>query len=124
MNAELFVGISGLWMSIACMYVYSDFATEVTGRISTIGSEIYEKNWNAYPIEFWLFVQLTICRSHRPLYFHGFGLINCDMVTFSKVFSEKNLEFPVDFMWFEWELFSFQLVNSAVSYYLMFRRMR
>lgn len=85
MNAELAVGFSGLWMSIACMYVYSDFATKVTTQIQAIGYEMYDKNWNLYPMEYRLFVQLTISRSQRPLYFHGFGLINCDMVTFSKV---------------------------------------
>lgn len=85
MNAELAVGFSGLWMSIATMYVYSDFATKVTSQIQAIGYEMYDKNWNLYPMEYRLFVQLIISRSQRPLYFHGLGLINCDMVTFAKV---------------------------------------
>ncbi|XP_055323103.1 uncharacterized protein LOC129578467 [Sitodiplosis mosellana] len=99
LNAEFFVSISGLWMSVVGMYVYSYFATKTTSEIQAIGEKMYETQWHRYPSEFRMFVQLTISRSHRPLHFHGFGLINCDMVTFSK------------------------LVNSAVSYYLMFRRM-
>lgn len=85
MSAELFVSFSGMWMSIAVMYVYSFFATKVTSQIQTIGDRMYETDWNCFPLEFRLFVQLTINRSQRPLYFHGFGLVNCDMVNFSKV---------------------------------------
>lgn len=100
MNAELFVGISGLWISIACVYVYGDFATKVTSQIQAIGDEMYDKNWNSYPLEFQRFVQLIIIRSQRPLYFHGFGIINCDMVRILKVKflqinskSNRNLKF-------------------------------
>lgn len=72
-------------MSIAGMYVYSFFATKITTQIQTIGERMYETEWNCFPAKFQLFVQLTINRSQRPLYFHGFGLILCDMATFAKV---------------------------------------
>lgn len=84
-NAELFVGISGFCMSVSCMYVYSYFATKTVSEIQSIGDKMYETQWNRYPSEFRMFVQLTISRSQRPLHFSGFGLINCDMVTFLKV---------------------------------------
>lgn len=84
-SAELFVSVSGFWMSISCMYVYSYFATKTTSEIQTIGEKMYEIQWNRFPPEFRMFVQLTISRSQWQLHFHGFGLINCDMVTFSKV---------------------------------------
>lgn len=85
MNAELFVSFSGLWMSISGMYIYSYFATKVTSQIQIIGDKMYETNWNRFPLEFQPFLQPIIIRSQRPLYFHGYGLINCDMATFAKV---------------------------------------
>lgn len=85
-SAELFVSASGLWMSIACMYVYSYFATKVTSQIQAIGDKVYAIQWHYIPLKLRLFVQLTINRSHRPLYFHGFGLVHCNMATFAKVY--------------------------------------
>lgn len=85
MNAEFFVSVSGVWMSVAGMFIYSYFATKVTSQIQAIGDKMYETEWNRFQLEFQPFIRLIISRSHRPLYFHGYGLINCDMVTFSKV---------------------------------------
>lgn len=85
MNAEFFVSVSALWMSVAGMYVYGYFTTKVTSQIQSIGDQMYNTEWIRYPVEYCRFVQLTISRSQRSLYFHGFGLINCDLVTFSKV---------------------------------------
>lgn len=84
-NAELFVSSSGLWISVAGMYVYCYFATKVTTKIRGIGDRMYEIEWNCCPKDFCRFVQLTICRSQQPIFFHGYGLINCDMITLSKV---------------------------------------
>lgn len=81
-----------VWPFLLC---YS--ATAATLAISNVTEIAFNSHWYVYPLGLRKCVLLIIARSQKLVYFTGFKLIRCTLITFTK------------------------LNNSAISYYIMFK---
>lgn len=61
---------------------------------------LFESNyWHELPVDLQKFYILMVKSAQIPLYYHGFGMVNLSLITFSKV------------------------LKTVVSYYLMFKQL-
>lgn len=118
-----FLGIlcSLMWPSIFCYF--ADWTTE---RISKMGDTVYGFNWFDQPVKMQKFMILMIARSQERIYFSGLGLVTCSLEAFGKVCISFNLNktrFDIGTL-YSYHFFNFylQLLNSACSFYVVFRR--
>lgn len=73
------------------MFVYCFFGKMATESFEQMSICLYESNWTEFSVDLQKYIMLMIQNSQRTLFYHGFGIINLDLMTFCKV-SGKSLE--------------------------------
>lgn len=89
MNSDTFVAINGTWCSLTIMYFFCYIAEDVCNKFEEIGNSIYQLNWFHYPPSVQKSLLIIIRQTQRPIRFHGYNVIFCDMPTFAKVIENK-----------------------------------
>lgn len=115
------VGLGLLWSSLFCR-----FAAKRVERIEGVGEAAYNMKWYSFPAKFQRYVILTMLRSQEDIHFSGWGMIYCNLEALSKVYSFlKVISWIPNFIERNEQpfFFIFQIMNSAVSYYLIFREL-
>lgn len=46
---------------------------------------LYESNWQALSVNLQKYIQLMIQNSQKSVFYHGFGMVKLDLMTFTKV---------------------------------------
>lgn len=70
---------SYIWPVLFCF-----FADQTTNRMSAIANDVYDLNWYEFPPKWRRYLILITAYSQRPVYFDGFDLVQCTLVTFTK----------------------------------------
>lgn len=65
--------------------LYCYVGTFTTTQFSNYGDAAYESAWYKYPLNLRKAVQMIIADAQRPLIFYGFGVIDLNLITFTKV---------------------------------------
>lgn len=109
--------------SFLTTFLATYFSTEITLALIEIGDIAYGSKWYTtnYPVRLRVYMLLMIQTAQRPRVFSGYGIFDCSLMTFMKVGSRNNHWLPF-ILYFEWINDIFQLMNTAMSYYLMFKR--
>lgn len=61
------------------------FATKISIQAESIATCVTNLKWYNYPIKYQLYLKLILLRAQRPVAFHGFGIISCNMEIFLAV---------------------------------------
>ena len=56
-----------------------------TDSYKQMSDSVFEMNWPELPNSSQKFIILMIENMQKPLYYHGFGIVNLDLETFAKV---------------------------------------
>lgn len=70
-------------MSILCFYCY--FGAQATKSFQQMADSLYASNWPDLPVALQKYVIVMIANMQKPLYYHGFNMINLDLKTFIAV---------------------------------------
>lgn len=73
--------------SLIWPYLFSNFATFTTDRISSIGDTAYNMNWFDFPPNLQKYFISIIARSHENVHFTGLNMFRCTLEVFGKVIS-------------------------------------
>lgn len=46
---------------------------------------LYESNWQAFPVDLQKYIQLMIQHSQKSIFYHGFGMVKLNLMTFTEV---------------------------------------
>ena len=81
------MGASVLTVSILNFYFYfGNIATESYERMC---DSVFEMNWQKLPLRLQKYVVIMIANMQKPLYYHGFQIVNLEFVTFAGVSLNK-----------------------------------
>lgn len=72
-------------MSTGTVFLYCYVGTFTTAQFLNYGDASYKSLWYRYPLDLQKAVQLIIADAQRPLIFHGFGIIDLNLMVFTKV---------------------------------------
>lgn len=105
-----------LWTALFCLY-----ASNGIEHIEDIGYKAYNMKWYDFPVTFQKFIILHIVRSQEEIHFTGWGMVYCNLEALGNVrFSSINCQLPSIYHTCHFYL---QIINSAISYYLIFREL-
>lgn len=123
LDLGFFLMIIGVMTSAFCMLIYCYTGTAMTNSFFKLAEHAYHSKWYEHDSKSKEYFILIIANGQRAQIFVGLKMIYLSLATFSKVNSyacflfHKNL--VVYFILFY--LFENQLMNTAVSFYLMFK---
>lgn len=81
----IIIGVFGIIMSTGNIFLYC-FVGSLTTSIFWGNADIaYESLWYKLPIDLQKYLLLLLVDAQRPIIFHGFGIINLDLIFFMKV---------------------------------------
>lgn len=116
-NSGLGLVIIAVVVSAANMFVYCFYGKMATESFEQMSSCLYESNWKELSVDLQKYMMLMIQNSQRSLSYHGFGMINLDLMTFCKV-SEYRPNYRFLMLTYYWFL---QLLKSVFSSYALFK---
>lgn len=108
-------------LMVLFLFLFSYFGEMVTTRSLAIADSAWNSLWYIYPVQYQKYLKLTIGYSHIEFHFSGMGLMYCTMASFSGV--SHNHAYRRIFSELLFDNFSpfFQLVKTAVSFFMLFR---
>lgn len=77
--------LSTVSVGMTNLLVYCYFGKMTTDSYRKMSDCVFEMNWPELPNQLQKFIILMIENMQRPLYYHGFGIVNLDLETFAKV---------------------------------------
>lgn len=77
--------VLGTVMGISNLFLYSYFGQLASDRYEKVVDCSYKTNWHLFPVKLQKYFILIISNMQKPLYYHGFGVINLDLKTFIRV---------------------------------------
>lgn len=66
-------------------YLLCYFGEIVTEAFAKLHFSIYERSWYLYPLDLRRYMVLMILATETPIYFNGFGPLQCSCEAFKKV---------------------------------------
>lgn len=99
------------------LFLFCFFGKMATESYENMSNALFESDWQKLSIDMRKYLLLMIKNAQRPLYFHGFRVIALNLETFSKVSGKKMNIFMKRFA----QTFSFQLLKTVFSYYMLFK---
>lgn len=72
-------------LGLASLYLYCYFGKITTDNYSNFANEMYKSNWIILPIELQKLFVLMISHGQIPVVYHGYNVVNLDLVLFTKV---------------------------------------
>lgn len=102
------------------LYTFHIFLYCYLGKMASQSYEkmtycLYESNWMELNTDLQRFFVLMIKNTQRPLFYHGYAMVNLHLETFSKV-SKLDSAYSNDL-----RKSIFQLLRTVFSYYMMFK---
>lgn len=116
---NIFVVLISVSMGSGTVLLYCYVGTFTTTQFLYYADATYESAWYSYPLNMQKAVQMIIADAQRPLIFYGFGVIDLNLITFTKV----RAFFECDILQLNVHNYAFQVMKTVVSYYLMFKRL-
>lgn len=103
------------------MFCYCYYGGRTTEQFMEIADTVFESKWHQFPINLRKFIFLTIVDAQKPIYCHGFYIVDLDLITFTRVSL-----FPCNFENFPskciYGLEYLQGFKTIISYYMMFKK--
>lgn len=110
------IGFFSMWN-----FMLSYFITTSMINAMLIGDAIYDLHWYQLSHSEQFIVQMLVQRSQTPFQLKGLGIFNCSLETYLKVIQAICSITKCSFM--NQNFFVFQMVKTALSYYMIFRRL-
>lgn len=120
---DIVIGMNALLLQSGLNYVICQRANNITDEASEIGEQLYHSPWYKMDETDQRAIGLIIRRAQIPFYYDGGKIIICNMqfyLTVCRSFSWFLLEGRSNTVF---NLFRFQLIRSAMSYYAIFRQL-
>lgn len=67
------------------LFIYCYFGKLATDTYKKMSDCVFEMNWPELPNDLQKYIILMVRNMQKPLYYHGFGIVNLDLETFTKV---------------------------------------
>lgn len=85
--------VFGVFIGMSTLSCYCFLGVLATSSFEKMGDSLYESNWMDFPVEMQKHLIVMIAYMQKPIYYHGFGILNVDLVTFVHVRAvlEQNL---------------------------------
>lgn len=84
-NTDFFILILATIVSIATVYPYCFWSSNICLRFQAIGNTAYESNWYKISPKMQKNVLFMMAYAQRPRYFTGYGMFNCSLEIFRRV---------------------------------------
>lgn len=84
-NFEITLILIAAFLSTANLYFYCYFGKIASESYEQMGDCLFFSNWVELPLELQKYFIVMIGNTQRPLYYHGFGIANMKLETFSIV---------------------------------------
>lgn len=82
---NIFVVLISVSMGSGTVLLYCYVGTFTTTQFLNYADATYESAWYLYPLNLQKAAQMIIADAQRPLIFYGFGVIDLNLITFTKV---------------------------------------
>lgn len=108
----------------ACAIVpfsYCYFGKMTTDAYASMPDRLFESNWQQLSINLQKYVILMIGNMHKPLFYHGYGILILNLETFRDVRAMKNKILLFKYLIDPNENVFFQLFRNIITYYMMFK---
>lgn len=124
MNIKLFQPTVSNFLIIVWLFIYCYFGHLITWKCEQVADFTYHSLFYKYPLDLRIFTLLFITRSQRPFYITGYKLTKCSLESYAKVsakcFFLKIKQISKSYI----HLCSFfQFMQTAVSFYMLFRNL-
>lgn len=84
-NSGLGLVVIAVIVSAANLFIYCYFGKIATESFEKMSDCLYESNWQAFPVGLQKYIQLMIQNAQKSVFYHGFGMVNLDLMTFTEV---------------------------------------
>lgn len=84
-NLNIFTLFAVITIAMSNLFLYCYFGKSATDVYFKIGDRLYELDWTQLPIDLQKSLIIIIANCQIPLYYHGFGVVYLNLITFTKV---------------------------------------
>lgn len=112
---------------IFMMFIFCYFGNVVTTKSAAVADKAYQTMWYKYPVRMQPHIILIMMQSQKPFYLKGYELMLCSLQNFtwvSKHITHINDYFFGFFFWKIILLFFLQLMKTAASIFMVFRKIQ
>lgn len=114
-----------LLVSGANLFLYCYYGNRSTIDYAQMAHSLYESNWYQHSVGLQRFFKMMIANAQRPLFYHGFRIVQLNLETYLKVTNHYNRIIFANVTGSHSNAFRllllFQLLKTVISYYLMFK---
>lgn len=100
------------------MCIYGD---DVTSQFGEIHNSIYKCDWPKYPLRIQKLIPMMLIVAEKPVYIQGYMNIRCNRELIKKVPNANNLTIFYGNEFLTQHIFSLQIINAGLSYFMVFR---
>lgn len=87
---RIFIAVISMMTSAGNIFLYCYVGTVTTVKFLQFSDAVYESLWYKFPVELQKYLRLIIANAQRPRAFDGFGIMDLNLVAFTKVSSSSN----------------------------------
>lgn len=84
-SIDVILAMTTASVTVTNLLIYCFFGKLATESFAKMSDCVYNMDWHELPIGLQKYLILMIANMQKPLYFHGFGVINLNLETFTKV---------------------------------------
>lgn len=67
------------------LFLYCSFGNLTTDNFLQFGDAVYDLHFYEFPHDLQKYLTIMIAETQEPVYYHGFNILNLNLVTFSAV---------------------------------------
>lgn len=86
---RIFIAVISMLTSAGNIFLYSYVGTLSTAQFLRFSDVVYESLWYKFPVELQKYLRLIIANAHRRQAFDGFGVMELNLETFTKVYISR-----------------------------------
>lgn len=116
--------LMSLIVSGANLFLYCYYGNRSTNDYAQMAHSLYHSSWYKHSAAMQRFFKMMIANAQRPLFYHGFRMVELNLETYLKVSGFVDVQTVYDGLNIQLKrfyCFRFQLLKSVISYYLMFK---
>lgn len=119
-DSDLSILLAAFFFCASSPFVYCFFGIMTTESYIQMADSLFESNWQRLSIDLQKYFILMLGNMHRPLYYHGFGIVILNLETFRNVrkWSKIWSQIKLSCLLLCWRL---QIFRSIITYYMMFK---
>lgn len=84
-DLNFYMVLMSLLVSSANLYLYCYYGNRSTNDYAKMANYLYTSNWYQLPIELQKYFKMMIANAQRPLFYHGFRIVQLNLETYLKV---------------------------------------